>query len=147
MIRVFRAHRDANYRVAYGESQGIDLALIEDVEIPPLSIAVARTGLHFALPEGTFGFIKERSSIAIKKGVMTLAGIVDNSYRGEVKVVLFNTTSKPVSIAKGEFVAQLLVVRVVEPYGSILEVGSLDELGSTRRASRGFGSSDESNPA
>ncbi len=141
MVRIFRAHPDAKFRVAYGESQGIDLASIEDVEIPPLSRAVIPTGIHMALPRGTFGFIKERSSTAVKKGLMAMAGIVDNSYRGEIKVVLFNTSKESVRIEKGEFVAQILIVRVVEPEDGLEEVASLEALGRTRRGEGGFGSS------
>ncbi len=141
MVRIYRAHPDARYRVAYGESQGIDLASVEDVEIPPLSRALIPTGIHMALPRGTFGFIKERSSTAVKKGLMAMAGIVDNSYRGEIKVVLFNTTRDTVRVEKGEFVAQILIVRVVEPDEGLEEVESLEALGKTRRGEGGFGSS------
>ncbi len=141
MVRIFRAHPDAKYRVAYGESQGIDLASIDEMEIPPLSRAVVSTGIHMALPPGTFGFIKERSSTAVKKGLTAMAGIVDNSYRGEIKIVLFNTTQQTVRIEKGEFIAQILVVKVMEPHEGLEEVESLEALGKTRRGEGGFGSS------
>ena len=141
MVRIYRAHPDAKYRVAYGESQGIDLASVEEIVIPPQSRVLIPTGIHMAMPRGTFGFIKERSSIAVKKGLMTMAGIVDNSYRGEIKVVLFNTTSEPVKIEKGEFVAQILIIRVLEPDENLQEVSSMEELGQTRRGEGGFGSS------
>ena len=142
MIRIYRSHEDARYRIAYGESQGIDLASLEDYEIPPLSRAVIRTGIHMAIPQGAFGFIKERSSTAVKKGLMAMAGIVDNSYRGEIKVVLFNTTHETVRVNKGEFIAQILIIRVIEPTDNVVEVESMEELGQTRRGEGGFGSSD-----
>jgi dUTP pyrophosphatase len=141
MIKIYKSSKNAKYRVAYGESQGIDLASIENVLIEPLSRKSIRTGIHIALPKGTFGFVKERSSIALKKGLFTLAGIIDNSYRGEIIVVLYNSNKDEyVEIKEGEFIAQLLIVNVIEP-NNIIEVDSLEELGKTRRGEKGFGSS------
>ncbi|MEO0143773.1 MAG: dUTP diphosphatase [candidate division WOR-3 bacterium] len=141
MIKIFKSSPFSNYRIAYGESQGIDLASIDDYIIEPLSRKAIRTGIHIALEKGTFGFIKERSSIALKKGLITMAGIIDNSYRGEIIVVLYNTNKDEfVKIERGEFVAQLLIVKVLEP-SEIIEVKSLEELGETTRGIRGFGSS------
>ncbi len=142
MIKIYKSSAFANYRIAYGESQGIDLASIENYKIEPLSRQAIKTGLHIALPKGTFGFIKERSSIALKKGLIAMAGIVDNSYRGEIIVVLYNTNKEiVVDIEAGEFIAQLLIVNVLEPV-NVVEVKSLNELGITLRGIRGFGSSD-----
>ena len=141
MIKIYKASNKANYKIAYGESQGIDLASIENVLIEPLSRKSIRTGIHIALPKGTFGFIKERSSIALKKGLFTLAGIIDNSYRGEIIVVLYNSNKDEfIEVKEGEFIAQLLIVNVLEPK-EIIEVSSLDELGRTIRGEKGFGSS------
>lgn len=141
MIKIYKSSSKANYRIAYGESQGIDLASIENAIIEPLSRKSIRTGIHIALPKGTFGFIKERSSIALKKGLFTLAGIIDNSYRGEIIVVLYNSNKDEyIEVKEGEFIAQLLIVNVLEPK-EIIEVDSLDELGKTIRGEKGFGSS------
>ncbi|MEO0224074.1 MAG: dUTP diphosphatase [candidate division WOR-3 bacterium] len=141
MIKIYKSSDKANYRIAYGESQGIDLASIENVLIEPLSRRSIKTGIHIALPKGTFGFIKERSSIALKKGLFTLAGIIDNSYRGEIIVVLYNSNKdEHIEVKEGEFIAQLLIVNVLEPK-EIIEVDNLDELGRTIRGERGFGSS------
>ena len=141
MIKIYKSSNNANYRVAYGESQGIDLASIENAIIEPLTRKSIRTGIHIALPEGTFGFIKERSSIALKKGLFTMAGIIDNSYRGEIVIILYNTNKNEyVEIKEGEFIAQLLIVSIIEP-NNIIEVDSLEELGKTIRGERCFGSS------
>lgn len=142
MIKIYRSFEFSKYRVAFNESQGIDLASIEDYIIEPLSRRAIRTGIHIALPFGTFGFIKERSSIALNKGLITIAGIIDNTYRGELLVVLYNTNKNDyVKVKKGEFIAQLLIVKVLEPR-EIVEVDSIEELGETKRGIGGFGSSD-----
>lgn len=144
MLKIYRSHPEAKYRIAYGESQGIDLAAIEDIKIPPMGRYIARTGIHVAIPKGMLGLLKERSSLAVKKGVLVMAGVIDNSYRGELKVVLFNTTGATVRINKGDFFAQLLVINVLEPQigETVVEVDSVEALGETVRGSGGFGSSD-----
>ncbi|MEO0202518.1 MAG: dUTP diphosphatase [candidate division WOR-3 bacterium] len=141
MIKIFKSSNFSRYRIAYGESQGIDLASIDDYIIEPLSRKPIRTGIHISLEKGTFGFIKERSSIALKKGLIAIAGVIDNSYRGEIIVVMYNTNKDEfVKVEKGEFIAQLLIVKVAEPK-EILEVKTLEELGETTRGTKGFGSS------
>ncbi|MCS7245966.1 MAG: dUTP diphosphatase [candidate division WOR-3 bacterium] len=142
MIKIYRNSEFSKYRVAFNESQGIDLSSIEDYIIEPLSRKAIRTGIHISLPFGTFGFIKERSSVALNKGLIAIAGVIDNNYRGELLVVLYNTNKNEyVKIEKGEFVAQLLIVKVLEPR-EIVEVGNIEELGQTKRGIGGFGSSD-----
>lgn len=142
MIKIYRSSEFSKYRVAFNESQGIDLSSIEDYIIEPLSRKAIRTGIHIALPSGTFGFIKERSSIALNKGLIAIAGIIDNTYRGELLVVLYNTNKNDyVKVEKGEFIAQLLIVKVLEPK-EVVEVDSIEELGETKRGIGGFGSSD-----
>ena len=69
----------------------------------------------------------------------TLLGTIDNAYRGELKVVLINVTSSPVSFGQGQKIAQLVVTPVVNPaFGLELEVVS--ELDETDRGKGGFGS-------
>jgi dUTP pyrophosphatase len=142
MIKIYKAFKSANYRVAYGDSQGIDLASLDNYEIEPLDRVAVRTGIHISLPKGTFGLIKERSGLALKNGIITIAGVIDNSYRGEIIVLTFNVNKdKRVLITKGEFIAQLIVINIVEPFNNIYEVNHLEELGITSRGEEGFGSS------
>jgi len=69
---------------------GYDLYSIEDLKIKPLSRALVSTGLSIEVPEGYYARVAPRSGLAIKNGIDVLAGVVDSSYRGEVKVVLMN---------------------------------------------------------
>jgi len=69
---------------------GYDLYATENVKIKPMMRALVSTGLAIEIPEGYYGRIAPRSGLAVKNGIDVLAGVVDSSYRGEVKVVLIN---------------------------------------------------------
>jgi deoxycytidine triphosphate deaminase len=62
----------------------------KDVVVPARDRAVVPTGLAIAAPHGTYARIAPRSGLAVKKFIDTGAGVVDEDYRGEVGVVLFN---------------------------------------------------------
>lgn len=61
-----------------------------DAVVPARGKAVIRTGLVIAIPTGTYARIAPRSGLAVKNFIDTGAGVVDEDYRGEVGVVLFN---------------------------------------------------------
>ena len=75
---------------AYRGDAGWDLYAVEDGEIAPGERRLIGTGIAMAIPEGFYGRIADRSSMAYKFGMHVLAGIIDCSYRGEVKVLLVN---------------------------------------------------------
>jgi dUTP pyrophosphatase len=112
---------------------GLDLHLIADILIPPGRTMKARTGLAMALPVGTVGFIKPRSS-AFGQG-LDLDGTIDSDYRGEVLLQIRNTSSESVHLKKGDRVAQLVVANI--SMAPSIEVRLLD---STARGAGGFGS-------
>ena len=95
------------------------------------------TGCKFAIPEGYYGRIADRSGNAWKCGVHVLGGVVDSHYRGEVKVVLANLGCDEGFIVKrGDRIAQMVITKIHE--GEMVEV---DELDTTERNEGGFGSS------
>lgn len=69
---------------------GYDLYATESIRIKPMSRALVSTGLSIEVPQGYYARIAPRSGLAVKNGIDVLAGVVDSSYRGEVKVVLMN---------------------------------------------------------
>ena len=119
---------------AHSNDAGADLFSLEDVQIPPQSSIKARTGLAVALPAGTAGIVWGKSSLE-SQGLIVTAGLVDEGYRGEVLVCLFNLTKETKTLAKGQKMAQLLVMPVV--YAGFTEC---DELEPSRRGGGGFGS-------
>lgn len=117
---------------------GMDLYSIQDDIIEPLTWKLIPTGLACELPEGTEGQVRSKSGIALKNGVFVLntPGTVDENYRGEIGVVLYNlNTKEPFVIKKGQKIAQY-VINAIE-YVDTLEVEELDE---TSRGEGGFGS-------
>jgi len=117
---------------------GLDLHAAQEVSLPPGGRALVGTGLAVAIPAGHAGFVLPRSGLALRHGVTILnaPGLIDAGYRGEVKVLLVNLDpSIPVTLRRGERVAQLVVQRVEH---AALEETS--ELPSSQRGAGGFGS-------
>lgn len=120
---------------AHPNDAGLDLYNLEDVLLEPGQGKVARTGIALALPAGHVGLVADRSSLA-KRGIKTTGGVIDEGYRGEIHIVLWNIAHEAVHLKKGERIAQLLILPVATP-----AVQEVKELGSTARGHKGFGSS------
>jgi dUTP pyrophosphatase len=139
-LPIQRLHADAVVpQRAYTGDAGLDLASCERVELAPGERALVGTGLAVAIPEGHAGFVQPRSGLAARHGltVVNSPGLVDSGYRGELRVVLLNTDrTEPFVVEPGLRIAQLVVLQVPE-----LELVEVDELPSSERGVRGFGSS------
>jgi dUTP pyrophosphatase len=141
MVEVLRlAHGQGLDLPAYMTPQaaGIDLAaaLAEPLTLAPGQIALVPTGLALAIPEGHEGQVRPRSGLAVKYGltVVNAPGTIDADYRGEVKVALINLGSQPVTLNRGDRVAQLIIAPVTRAL--LVEV---TELPPSRRGEGGFG--------
>jgi dUTP pyrophosphatase len=123
---------------AHPGDAGLDLRSAIDVEVGPGERAMVPTGLAVAIPEGHAGLVLPRSGLASKQG-LTLAnapGLIDAGYRGEVICAVVNLDpSSSVRIARGDRIAQLMVVAVPEVSPVLV-----DELPPTTRGEGGFGS-------
>ena len=108
---------------------------IEYVNGVALGSATIDTLVHVELPHGFYGKIEGKSSLNVKRGIVSLGGVIDEGYTGSIVVKLYNTTGTPYQFHAGEKIAQL----VIQPYiAPDLEV--VDELTETERGSNGFGS-------
>ncbi len=118
---------------------GFDLraAVEESVVLEPLERALIPTGFVFEIPEGYEGQIRPRSGLAFRKGITLLnsPGTVDADYRGEVKVLLINLGQEPVTIERGERIAQMIITPVVR-----VELVEVEMVSTTARGEGGFGS-------
>ena len=117
---------------------GLDLYSADSQTIiNPGETKIIGTGLSMEPPEKTFIAIVARSGLSVKQGLAPANkfGVVDEDYRGEVKVALYNQSSEPRAINYGDRIAQAIVIPYIpcEP----LEV---DELSNTDRGEGGFGS-------
>jgi dUTP pyrophosphatase len=111
--------------------------------IQPGEKILVPTGLIVGLIPGWELQIRPRSSWSIRYGVTVLntPGTIDAGYRDEVKVILYNTSSKPFLISKGARIAQMALKPVYEM--NIIEVETEELLGDSVRGKGGFGSTGE----
>lgn len=124
---------------AYSGDAGLDLSACERIELAPGERALVPTGLAVAIPDGYAGFVQPRSGLATKHGIsiVNTPGLVDSGYRGELQVALLNTDLRETFVVEpGMRIAQLVVLPVPG-----LELVEVDELPTSERGRRGFGSS------
>jgi dUTP pyrophosphatase len=118
---------------------GLDLraAVPETLVIAPGERALVSTGVRLALPPGFEGQVRGRSGLALRHGIVlpNAPGTIDADYRGELSVILWNTSRDPFVVQRGDRVAQLVVARVARVAWE--ERASLEE---SPRGDGGFGS-------
>ena len=114
---------------------GLDIFANETVTLSPNEKKTIKTGIAFALPENHVGLVWDKSGLASKFHLHTFAGVIDESYRGELQIVLGNFGTQPYTIEKGQKIAQLLVQPIT--YAHVEEVSALN---TTQRGTGGFGS-------
>ena len=136
IVFVKRCHSEATIpKKATPRAAGFDLHSIEECEIPANGMKKIPTGICVEIPEGYFGKIFDRSSLAIQQ-LVTLGGIIDNDYRGELLVILQNLSTSPYTVKKNDKIAQLVFTSQPE-----FEFRETCELENTSRGEKGFGSS------
>ena len=134
-----RLHEDAELpTAAHPGDAGLDLRSIIDVEVAPGERAMVSTGVAVAIPLGHAGLVLPRSGLASNHG-LTLAnapGLIDAGYRGEIICAVVNLDpTESVRIAKGDRIAQLVIVAIPEVKPTWAE-----QLPPSHRGTGGFGS-------
>lgn len=117
---------------------GFDLASAEpEFVLAPGERRLVATGLSIELPAGMEGQVRPRSGLALRHGLTmpNAPGTIDSDYRGELKVILQNSGSEPVAIARGDRIAQLVFARYETP-----DLVDATELEGSPRGAGGFGS-------
>ena len=116
---------------------GLDLYAAETVTLAPGARALVPTGIALAIPPGFAGLVLPRSGLALRHGVTILntPGLIDAGYRGEVKALLINHGQEPVTLNRGDRIAQLVVQRVEQ-----VTLAPVDALAPSARGGGGFGS-------
>lgn len=142
----FTANEDYFYRIpelADGGCSGYDLfaSFLGDeqkfVNLLPNQRVLIHTNISMKIPLGFEGQVRSKSGLALKNGLMVLnsPGTIDSSYRGELCVILFNSSHETFRIEEGMKVAQLVFQKIEQPV--FKKVYKLDD---TERGSGGFGS-------
>ena len=124
---------------AHPGDAGADLRARIDVRIEPGQRVAVPTGVAIALPSGFVGFVVPRSGLARRHRIALVnsPGTIDAGYRGEIEVLLINHDHvEPVSIARGDRIAQLVIQPVVQA-----RFHQVDQLPGSHRGEGGFGSS------
>ena len=116
-------------------SAGADLFCLEAFTLQPRERKSVPTGVAVEIPPGWYGRVAPRSGLAARHGIDTLAGVVDADYRGELLVLIVNTSDTSVSFGAGERIAQLVIERA-----AVCNYVWVDELSDSERGAGGFGS-------
>ena len=136
MIKIKKLSENAALpRYAKPGDAGMDFYSNEELTILPNERKLVSTGISMAIPKGYVGLIWDKSGIATKHGIKTMAGVIDSSYRGEVKILIHNLSNQTHKIEKNTKVAQMLIQPI-----ECREVIEVEELDQTERGEEGFGS-------
>ncbi len=136
-VRIKRLHDDV-VLPAYGREgdAGLDVRSREDKTLAPGERYLFRLGFCMEIPPGYVALGWDRSGLAAKHGVTTLAGVIDHTYRGELMVTLANLGSEPYEVKRGDRISQILIQPICTA-----RVEEAEELGESNRGESGFGSS------
>jgi len=139
-LRVRRLHDRATLPVRqHAGDAGLDLLAIEAAVLAPGGgRATIGTGIAIEGPEGWVGLVCPRSGLAARHciGVVNGPGVIDAGYRGELRVVLYNSDPvEPFTVAPGDRIAQLVLTPAL-----LVDVEEVDELAPAGRDAAGFGS-------
>lgn len=142
-VKLIKTHPDAvlptanNKEPGTGDS-GYDLVAVERTKISQRSSAVVPVGLTLAdITPGYWIRIEPRSGLGFKHSLQPHLGVIDNGYRGDLAVKLYNFSDSDYIIEPGDKIAQLVVYPLLQPTFEFT-----DEATETNRGDKGFGSSD-----
>ena len=136
LVKVKKIHQDAILpRYAHPGDAGMDLFSCVDLTIKAGERALVPTGISMEFPQGHVALIWDKSGLAANKGIKTMAGVIEYTYRGEYKIVLLNTSNDDFFIKKGDKIAQVLIQPI-----STAEVVEVSDLSETSRGAGAFGS-------
>jgi len=114
---------------------GLDLYSSLNTTVPAKGKRLIPTDLQIKLPEGCYGRIAPRSGLALEHHIDIGGGVIDQDYRGNIGVIVYNHSDTPFVVFRGDRIAQLIWEK--NYYPSLEEVESLN---STERGAGGFGS-------
>lgn len=99
--------------------------------------ALIPTNLFVSIPDGYELQIRPRSGLALKEGITVLntPGTIDSDYRGNIGVILFNTSDDVFEVKSGDRIAQAVLNKFETIEWSVVET-----LNETERGEGGFGS-------
>ena len=119
---------------AHEPDAGADLFSPVAVTVYPGESVVIDTGVHMAIPYGYAGFIKSKSGLNVKHGILS-EGVVDAGYTGSIRVKLYNHGHEAFTVEKGHKISQIVILPVL-----LCGFGEVESLDQTERGDGGLGS-------
>ncbi len=136
VLKVRKITEDAKLPAyAHKGDAGMDLFSVADIILSPMHRIAVPTGIEIEIPKGYVGLVWDKSGLSLKEGVKTMGGVIDSSYRGELRVVMVNISSKALLVSKGMKIAQMLIQPI-----KIAKIREVKRLKNTKRGRNGFGS-------
>jgi dUTP pyrophosphatase len=140
-ILVYSAHEAQTPVYSSENAAGADLKAAEEIVIPAGEHRLVKTGIKLVMPPGYVGLVHPRSGLALKHGITVLntPGTIDSDYRGEIGVILYNTSKMDFYVGFGDRIAQLVFQRYEEAkfyWGGV----DVPKDADTERGDGGFGS-------
>jgi dUTP pyrophosphatase len=142
-IKLIKTHEDAVLPTANNKEPGtgdtgFDLVAVEDAVIQNRDSTVVPVGLTVAdITPGFWFRIEPRSGLGFKHNIQPHLGVIDNGYRGDLGVKLYNFGENTYTVNKGDKIAQLVVYPLLQPVFEFT-----DTVTESKRGEKGFGSSD-----
>ena len=138
-IKIINKSNNQNPSYQTSGSSGMDLRAFipSQITLHPGARLLVPTGIFLEIPEQYEAQIRSRSGLALKKGITVLnsPGTIDADYRGEIGVILFNSSKIPFQINPSDRIAQLVFTSIIKANWE-----NSVELKTTKRSSGGFGS-------
>lgn len=119
---------------AHEPDAGADIFSPVTVTVYPGESVVIDTGVHMEIPYGYAGFIKSKSGLNVKHGILS-EGVVDAGYTGSIRVKLYNHGHEAYTVKEGDKISQIVILPVL-----LCGFTKVDALEETERGSGGFGS-------
>lgn len=126
-----------SFTKAHSNDACYDICSNQNLDIMPGQTRIVKTGLYLCISDGWYGQIYTRSRLA-SRGITTMGGVIDSGYRGEVGVILHNSSDQIYTIILGDRIAQIAFHQV--PQVEINMVDSVDQFPESTRGQGGFGS-------
>ena len=136
ILKIKKLREDAILpRYAREGDAGMDVFSLEEYNLKPGERKTFQLGFSMEFEKGYVALVWDKSGLASKHGIKTMAGVIDHNYRGEYAIVLFNTSKENYKIEKGHKIAQILIQSVISA-----QIQEVKELSNTERGEGGFGS-------
>ena len=120
---------------AHGTDAGMDIFSIEEYILKSNERHLFKTGIALSVPKNHVALVWDKSGLAANNGIKTMAGVIDEDYRGEIQILIINLSDQIYKVEKFQKIAQIIIQKK-----ETVEIEGVDNLENTKRGENGFGS-------